>query len=126
MLIYMLRPLPASPKENFPSSSRRSTCPGHHYSKLISEIVLRLLQTLRALSHQKLPHHIMKRFPPPPCQLSLSPLIIPLPHHPFVTLLHVFRPINRGGSPAPATHFTSLLWTPHWAWSPASRPAHPE
>src|ERR1700677_2138165 len=122
MLIYMFRPLPAFPKENFPPSSRRSTCPGHHYSRPISETVLPLLRTLRTLSHQKLLHHVMKCLPCPPCQLFHYPLIIPLPHHLFVTPLHVFRPINHGGSLAPATPFTSLLWSPHSVWSPPSRP----
>src|SRR5258708_25271607 len=120
----MSRPLPASPKRNFPPSIRRLTCPGHYYSKLISETVLRLLRTLHALSLQKLPHHVMRHYPSPPCQLFLYPLIIRLPRHPFVTLLHVFRLINHGDSPALAIPFT-LLWTPHSVWSLASRPAHP-
>jgi hypothetical protein len=122
MLIYMFRPLPASPEENFPPSSRRSTCPGHRYFKLISGTVLHLLQTLRALSHQKL--LLMKRLPRPLCQLFLYPLTIPSSHRLSVTLPHVFRPTNHGGSLAPATPFTLLLWTSHSVWSCASRPAH--
>jgi len=124
ILVYAFPLLPASSKENSPPSTHHSTCPGHHYLMQILGTVLLLPQTLHALSPQKLHRLLARRLPRILYQLFRCPLIIPLPHRPFATLPHSFRPINHGGSLALVTPFTSLLRMSHLVWLCTSRPPH--
>ena len=113
-LTSLFRLLLESPKESSPLLNRHLTCPSQLYPKRILKAVLHPLQTLRALSHQKLFHqrHI-KYLPRHLGLLFLYRPTIPLPHHLFAIHPHDFPLINHGVFLAPAILFTSLPWTFH-------------
>jgi hypothetical protein len=114
MMTFLSHLLLESLKENSLLLNRHSTYPSQHGPNRILEAVLHLLQSLRVLLHQKLPHQ--RHVKPLPHHLDLLFLYrhtTPLPLHPFAIHPHGFPLINHGVFLAPVIHFTSLPWTFH-------------